>query len=698
MSWTTGRLIAKLGRRETFDQAVGDLARLGEAAVPDLIREVERNRVSGRTETDLWRLWRSTGAIRALGRIGGRSAAETVHAAFIGYGLPDSVQCEAAVALGELGGLPAARTLLSASDPGRRSWDIQIAAHDAFRSIAQREPSVVLDLWRELAVQPEDQAGAVIKRLQGMETSQVPLALSALQAPDEAARYFGARLLSAIDHGSARSDVEPALRGARRDPSPTVRAYALLALLPYLVEDDRAGLAGDIHDPSPLVRQVAVSALARLDTDSAPDRLEEMLTDPSVRVRHDALVALAKSDLERAIPHLIGALVDDDRRTSSFAFRRLIEFGGDAVPALATAAHGDDAAVREVALKALATQLRAAAPSLLTLLDDSVVGDYVWQSLEKAHRDHGDGADPVVEALMGQRGVPTTLAGRAMRSAPEVFLALDKTTAVGYLTCALHDADPATRVAAVGVIAQGGFDDLLPAVLELLDGKEPGLQAAIEDALRNQGSTVEGLLRMRDGPQSVRARRALVAIGSPAVAPILDVIAAGPDKDSRVQEQLRAVAVEIARANPELVRHQVVEALRPKPTCIPLITMLGTLPGSEGIDVLCRALASPIPDDRACAAWALGQTHSLRAIPPLVAAMDDAVTEVGYTVDAALREIGGSATADAMAEMLRDHSRQGRPALSTSTRHKHGRAVDIMLGIDPSRTWVLNGLDSGLDY
>ena len=692
MSWTTARLIAKLGRRETFDQAVDDLARLGEAVVPDLIREVERNQQSGRSAFEPGRLWRSTGAIRALGRIGSRSAVATVHAAFTGHGFPDSVLCEAAEALGELGGLSAARTLLSAGDRGHRSADIQNAARDAFRRLAEREPSVVLDLWRELAVQDEDQAGAVIKRLQGMEASQVPFALTALREPDEPARCFGARLLTAIDHSSARSDVESALRKAWRDPSPTVRAYALVASVPYLEEGDRAELESDIDDPSSSVRQAAVTALVRLGTAAGPDRLEEMLTDPVSRVRRHALIVLAKSDPERAIPHLITALVDDDEPTRSFALELLTELGGDAVPALMVAAHGDEATIRDAARKALSGQPRASAPALPTLLDDSVVGDYAWQSLEEAHLDHGDDADPVAEALMSDQEVPTGLASHAMRSAPEVFLAIDHATTVGYLTHALQDADRTAWAAAAGVIAHGGFDELLPAVLELLDDMEPAFRAAIESALRDHGNLVEQLLRLSDGPQSAQVHRALVAVGYPAVAPILDVIAVGRGDDSWAQEQLCAVVVEIARANPELVRHRVVEALRLKPTYIPLITMLGAIPGSEGIDVLRLALASPIPHDRACAAWALGQTHSPSAIPLLIPLLSDELSYVCGAAEKALDEIGGSATADAMAEILLGYSRWGGPFPSQSRQRMYHSAADIMLRIDPSRTEVLRGL------
>jgi len=140
------------------------------------------------------------------------------------------------------------------------------------------------------------------------------------------------------------------------------------------------------HEEDPDLRWWALRALAEIPAPQVPPRLGAALRDPDPTVRQVAALALRYQPTAEAVDDLIALLAGPDRLLARLASDALIAIGTDAVPALIQAIEEGPAHGRVPAARALAAigDLRAV-PTLFALLDDPspLATAYAEEGLER---------------------------------------------------------------------------------------------------------------------------------------------------------------------------------------------------------------------------------------------------------------------------------------------------------------------------
>ena len=224
----------------------------------------------------------------------------------------------------------------------------------------------------------------------------------------------------------------------------------------------------------------------------------------------DAQVAIALCKLHMAAPNLLGAvtrtLVASEEVRLRIAAAEALAWCGknetDVVPALLTAALSDtNEEVRQAAQAGL-DHLRLSHETAVRLCSRQL-GDSAYA--EAALRQSGLPAIPaLVEALGAEEPATRVKAARTLGSLGEA--------AAPALTAALQDDDPDVRLAAAKALwhVSKAADEVVPALVELLEGKRAAVGADSESRRRFLQTVVEALGRI--GPPATAAVPALTAV------------------------------------------------------------------------------------------------------------------------------------------------------------------------------------------
>ena len=211
-----------------------------------------------------------------------------------------------------------------------------------------------------------------------------------------------------------RSEIEPVLEAALRDPIPRVRAAAAEALGDVEAKEAIAALLVAVDDDDGLVRERAITALGELGDPRATGRLERALGDPRPEVRFQATIAYPRVAVSRddAIARLVEATKDEDELVSRIAFRMAEEVADK---------HGEgiDGRIVERAVECLthpSLRVRGVAAILAASAEDSRADDAIVAMI--------DGSLPTPEAedmtaaieLAGERRIERATPGLERRA------------------------------------------------------------------------------------------------------------------------------------------------------------------------------------------------------------------------------------------------------------------------------------------
>lgn len=509
---------------------------------------------------------------------------------------------------------------------------------------------------------------------------------------------------------------------------------------PSVPEAVERGLAS----PDPSVRRSSAAELAKLPRSLAEPLALRALADEDTEVRILVARVAATHALEGAADRVLGWLSDPDPRVR-FAACELIRAAPSerAVTALGRVLSDPAVVVRASAARAIGG---GGAPELSSLL----LG-------------HLDDTAPevrfeVVRALarLGDRRAALPLLGRVQDSAVEVrrqvvraLGELGDPRATSALVLALEDPALEVRVDAATSLGQLGSDEATLALASLLGGREPteaargappstegreALRRAALGALARIGSAralgfvIDALEGDRPDARRTPARDALVSVGAPAVAPLLDFLGrapAGRAASSAVQALARIgdaraapkiVAVLRAGLVPPLEALEAISVLR-DPSALPAALELIDSPSPEirraaiaaasalleparadgrAVEPVSDALAEPelALGERIALVELLGRTGSPRASGVLVGLLSSrsaplrlaalrALSELSQSsslVDAALLHALEDERGDVRAEAALALGRVGDPKLASSVLDRLERAAEVDRG------------------
>jgi len=349
--------------------------------------------------------------------------------------------------------------------------------------------------WQTRARDPELRKRAALKLGEAGGRRALKPLLSLLHDPDWSVRVAAIEALGAAAHPSMVEPLMATIRDAEKAGHPSgaeVRAAAVAAL-------QRAGPAAgallrqSAVDRNPRLREAAIEALGGIGDPEAIPTLVAALGDDRSNVRQAAARALARARTPDSVTALIASLQHRDPLTRRSVIEALGEAGdARAVDALSRVLCERERPVRDAAVRALG---RIGSPDAV----DALVAAY-----QSADRDLRQAAG---DALREARWQPRDERGRAV--------------------AALLRGDYA------GAAAEG------PVAVELLVGslgaKDPGARKGAADALASlrDGRAAKAITRLlddRDEPVRTSAARALVEIGPPAAASVIDMLEdpAGP--------------------------------------------------------------------------------------------------------------------------------------------------------------------------
>jgi len=162
----------------------------------------------------------------------------------------------------------------------------------------------------------------VIRELEKIGTSSVPILIDALKDEDSRIRGETARALSKIKD----ERVVESLIDLLNDRDSFVRRDAIFSL--GIQKDKKAikPLIKAMQDKDILVRRAVIQALGRIGDKEATFTLIDALKDEDVQIRRNVAEAFINISDERAISSLISALKDKDETVRHFSLRALDSF------------------------------------------------------------------------------------------------------------------------------------------------------------------------------------------------------------------------------------------------------------------------------------------------------------------------------------------------------------------------------------
>jgi HEAT repeat protein len=397
-----------------------------------------------------------------------------------------------------------------------------------------------------------------------------------------------------------------------------------------------------IHDPSPEVRAEAIIAIGRLGDEDAGMLLFELLSDEAELIQESAMAALAQLPPARVTPLLLHALESAEMPVRIRAAETLgLLHDPESAPALIALSRDPRESVRRAAVRALGEIEAPGVSELLrAALSDmsSMVRQQAVLSLGKLQEPETLGdllpfledGDPKMRfatlRALGQirnpEAVPRVVAflsdsHKELRfAAVEALGTIRAAAAVRPLLDVLLDPDRNLRRAAAESLGHVADPQAVPSLLLALEDEHWSVRCAAATALgriRNGKATPALLARLGDEDATVR-RSVIAALGE-----LGDARAAGrlvqalgdPGLQASAQEALRHLG---AAALPELERSF---AGAPPEVRRLLVDIVGRLEDRHVRRLLLAALADDSAAVRAEAALALGDSGSLEAVRPL---------------------------------------------------------------------------------
>jgi HEAT repeat protein len=389
-----------------------------------------------------------------------------------------------------------------------------------------------------------------------------------------------------------------------------------------------------LKDPDPARGQAAVDALARIGPDAVPALLEARADKEDIVLHRRAAAALVRIGAPAA-PGLVAVLTVGNRGRVETA---LVRMGPEAVPALVSALGQDNRAEAARVLGLIGPRASAAAPALVSLLQDRKSFPAARAEAAEALGAIGPTDSDVLDALSAAlRDEDATVRQRAAEALGRIGPAARP--AVPALVAALKDkSDPVIVAAcrALGRVGDGGAAAGLLAVVE--SDRGPALDAALALVLLGPQAlpAVPALVTLSRETKGAgpRARAVLVRLG-PAAVPALRVALEDSDADVRLGAAalLGAIGPAAGDAVPALRAALADKEAKVVKEAARALAFIDPAQAREVVPVLLRA-----PDDlgNLDALAALGP-DAAAAVPALVAALAD-----GKPKDARERQLAAS--------------------------------------------------------
>jgi len=434
-----------------------------------------------------------------------------------------------------------------------------------------------------------------------------------------------------------------------------------------------------MKNPDRRVHRPAGAVLRRIGGAGAVVPLLAMLKDSDASVRANVALTLAELKDVRAVEPLIALLKDTDRSVAVQTVRALGQLGDTrAVAPLAAALKDANPVLREEAARALGkiADSRAVLP-LLEAMRDTNPEVIKAAALSLIDINHPSATEHLIGLLRDERAEVRAEAARALfnshdfRAVPGLLSLLKEPdyetrrnarTTLLRLADQIRPGDPLVQDL-VASLADTDTQVREPIVIMLGKIKDPrGIQPLIG--------------AFKDNQVTMDARSSLVAIGAPAVEPLIAALASG-DVATRFGaasvlgnlKDARAVAPLAAALGDEDfgVRQNAAQALR--------ILADFIKPGDPVVLSLIAALKDTDGWVRTHATATLGKIKDGRAVAPLVAALKDKADDA----DAALQELGGL-TVEPLHAALRDGDPKVRErAADILGKIKDRRSVDPLI-------------------
>jgi HEAT repeat protein len=450
----------------------------------------------------------------------------------------------------------------------------------------------------------------------------------------------------------------------------------------YVVRKDAAqalGQLGDVRAVEPLitaltdgdrtVREAAAQALGQLGDVRAVEPLITALTDSATTVRETAAQALGQLGDVRAVEPLMAALTDGDTTVREVAAASLgkldwqpagetggrywvvlkqwdkcVAMGSAAVEPLLVALKDSDSNVRQASAKALGQLGDAGAVGpLITVLRGK--DKELSQTAVKVLVEIGiPSVSPLVTALRDPDKSVQQVAAEGLGK-------IGDTQAVEPLIAALEDSDSNVCQAAAGALGQLGDARAVEPLIAALDNPYWEVRKTAAEALGQLGDAraVKPLLvaAFREFNMREVATAALGQLGDAQGAKPL-LVAALRDRDMR---EVAAAALEKLGWQPDVSEAgaQYWILLRKWEKCVAL--------GGVAVEPLIAALDDEVTDVRQAAARALGRLGDARAAEPLIAALTDRDSSVRGSAAQALGRLGDVKAVEPLIAALTDDDR-----------------------------------------
>jgi len=271
-------------------------------------------------------------------------------------------------------------------------------------------------------------------------------AFSAIRASQEPALWAGLLTLMAEGMWDEETPVPNLPPGSPEQRRLVLNIYALFAHDPaaMTMSVKEETLLSGLRHAHPAVRQIAAELLGVRRSSRAVEALIAVLQHDNLEVRRCAANALGQIGDPAAIGPLVGTLRSDDGLLRQAARRALVAFRQQAVASLTEALTDPDARVRWESAKALSAIADPAAASALVRALEDENGGIRWLAAEGLIALRGDGAVPLLQALVEHSESVWLRDG-----AHHVFRSLDEKglgKAVAPVLAALEDVEPAMGV------------------------------------------------------------------------------------------------------------------------------------------------------------------------------------------------------------------------------------------------------------
>jgi HEAT repeat protein len=632
-------------------------------------------------------------AIRLAGLLRAREAAPVLGAAVSDPAADPAVRAAAALALAEIGDPAGMPPLLAAlrGEPGiDGAWLSDTAPAEGLppppaaafvRALARFGDAVVAPALEALAADPsfETNARALVVHL---GPAAVPTLLGELENGDGSRTPFALHCLGAIGDPRAIGPLMGRLcvdwAAVDGDVAGALAAIGEPAFVPLAsaCQSDDAGQRACGLEALTEWAKVAAAKPGTSPDDRPSGLMAAALADPDAGVRVKAVAGLGALEARHRWRSVLPLLGDPDAAVRAETVRTVARLGdGPQVPsALSWAARDASADVRIAAFGAIGERKEASAANAVVagLGDDETA----WAAQEALRR---LGADGIAAIEQG-----TIHASPAVRAQCATLLGeLGGEAAAGHLEIGIGDSEPSVRAAAVRAVGSVGGKGALARMASVARDPAPEVRAALAAALgtwaRPEGlglllplfrdeagfvraAAVEAVANM-PGPEAIGPlvsllsdeeiegpplARALVAIGAPAVEPLIDTLAGGDMgvRSSRVLEALGGLRDR--RATPAVLAFLQAEE-RPELRA-DAIRALGSLGDPAAVPPLIDIAAAPYENIAILepAIDSLGQLQDARATPALASLLATDDDHLCLKAATALESIGGDAASGAL--------------------------------------------------